>query len=118
MDDLLQQANFDRISKIIVNGKSLIIVFAKNKLYQGFYNSGFMSDEEVRKVIKEKTDWAYNAAIQKIDDDNYLLNIVPVENFGACPVTFNFGEKGFTHDILIRQLDIYMPIIRKFMLDN
>lgn len=118
MEEYLKKVNFDRISKVTINGKNLIIVFEKNIKYPGLYLYGYNSDEEIRTVIKENLDKAYKTAVQKIDDNNFLLNIVSKENYCNFPHTFNNDEKGLPHDLLIRQLDIYMPIIRKFILDN
>lgn len=78
-----------------------------------------LSEEEVPDFIKNNLEEAFKIAVRRRDDNTYILNI-------ACQdgnsLYFGFGAHGFFYicdrpDYIQRQLDVYMPIIQKFMFD-
>lgn len=69
-------------------------------------------DENIQKMIKDNLEEVFPLAICKTDEENYVLNIASVQNFG------NFSWKGkWGKEFLNQQLTAYMPIIQKFMAD-
>lgn len=99
----------DIISRIEVKDKVLIVFWSQSSY--GLW-SQFTSDKEVNNFIQTNTNEAFkNALIKK--DSRYYLNIVTVEKLGA----FEWKE-GWITSLLKRQLNIYMPIIKKFILDS
>ena len=93
------------ICTIEVKGKKLHVFY--NKQYRGLY-SFFSSDGRVEEYINNNIENAFFEAINTEEDGTYSLNIASILNFGA----FEWKNAG---DILHRQLNIFMPIIQKFV---
>lgn len=69
------------------------------------------SDDEVEKAILTHTDEVFNYAINKIDDNKFILNIASTEDFGD----FDWNGDIWSDNLLKKQLTIYMPLIQKFI---
>lgn len=96
------------IARIEVRGKILIVVY--NKCLPGLYKSD-TSDEEIRDYIRNNTEEAFSTAVQKHKDGYYILNIASVDNLGSLRWT------PFAKNLLNGQLEIYHPLIQKFIVD-
>lgn len=92
----------------IIFGKYRIVVFydkSKYGLHQ-LCSSDFKLSEYIQKNLRS----AFKDAIVPYKDGIFLLNIASTENLGA----FDWKH---AKDILDKQLQIFMPIIHKFMVD-
>lgn len=65
------------------------------------------SKENIQEYILQHTEEAFLSAIEKIDEDCYELNIASNFHF--------YGAAG--DDVYKRMLEIFMPIIQKFMVE-
>lgn len=90
----------------ISTGKYKLIVIY-NKLQGGLY-SFFSSDKRMYEYIQNNLEEAFVDAIRYKGESTFILNVASTENFGA------FDWKN-AEDILDRQLNLFMPIIQKFM---
>lgn len=90
--------------------KTLHIIY--DKIEKGLYCMLEADDEAIQKAISNSLDEIFPLAVRKIDEDNYVLNIAPDENFAA------FEWRGeWAKNLVNKQLSAYQPIIQKFMAD-
>lgn len=102
----------DYLAKIDINGRTLYIIY--NKMIEGLHSLGeVLPDNEVCVFIKDNIDIAYDYAINKNDEGSFVLNIASYENFGE----FDWDGDPWSDSLLKRQLEIYKPLIQKFMID-
>lgn len=95
------------VGQLIFGKYRLVIIYDKQQF--GLF-SFFSSDKRVGDYIFNNTESAFYEAIKEHSPGIYVLNIASVENFGA------FDWKN-AKDLLNKQLQIFMPIIQKFMAD-
>lgn len=82
---------------------------SENPTYYGL-SQMFEKDEEVKKFICENDiEEVIRLCISSYGKDKYILNLISAEQWAAMPVE---GERWMAK----RQLDIYMPIIKYFLL--
>lgn len=91
---------------INANDKQLRLIYSKREAGLFEYHS---SDKAMYAFTHEQTEKAFLLAVSKEADNLYELNIASTENFSMFD-----GWKSATA-LLHRQLDIFMPIIQKFM---
>ena len=98
---------YNPITVFKVKDTTLTVVY--DKTYSGLYEH-FSSDDRMYEYIQHYTEEAFLVAVNKIEDNNYILNIASTHNLGA----FEWhGEK----ELLNRQLSAFMPIINRFIVD-
>lgn len=95
------------ITQVTVKDKTLVVFY--DQLEYGLF-SRFYSDNEVKEYIDSNLKEAFSNAVFKKKNTPYFLNIASVERLGA----FEWRNNG-KH--LNRMLNIYMPIIQKFIED-
>lgn len=90
-----------------LNGEILHIINSNES--DGLYTNGkFESDAEVADFIKENLEIAIMCSIIKSNHNEYILNIFPIDGYGAMPTE---GEIQLTR----HQTEIYLPIIKYFL---
>lgn len=94
--------------RVEAGGYILYVIY--DKLLWGLYRC-FSSDERVGDYVYEYTEDAFSEAIRIYDANSFVLNIASVLDFGAF--VDNIPDKS----IIDSQLNIFMPIIQKFMVD-
>ena len=96
---------YNPITVIKVKDVTLSVVY--NKTCSGLYEF-FSIDDRMHQFLNSNTNEALLSSINKIDDQNYIINIASTMNLGA----FEWKNE---KDLLDRQLSAFMPIIEKFI---
>lgn len=91
----------------ILKIKEVTLTVIYDKSYCGLHNY-FSSDDRMCQFLKSNTDEAYLHSINKVDVNNYLLNIASTINLGA----FEWKNE---KELLNKQLLMFAPIINKFI---
>lgn len=93
------------IGQLIFGKYRLVLIY--NKTVSGLYTR-YSSDDELRDYIDNHLSTAFKEAIIPYKPYIYTINLASVTNYGA----FSWEKSG---DLLERQLSIFMPIIKEFM---
>lgn len=93
------------IGQLLFGKYRLVLIYDKRK--EGLH-SLFPADKDIAEFISNHIEEAFKKAITEYEPYIYVLNIASVENFGA----FTWEKAG---DLLNKQLNIFMPIIQKFI---
>lgn len=96
------------VTQVTVKDKTLVVFY--DQLEYGLF-SKFSSDNEVKNYITNNLEEAFDNAVFKKKNAPYFLNIASVEKLGVFK-----WEGSKLH--LNKMLDIYMPIIQKFIADT
>lgn len=93
-----------------VEARDNILYLVYNKSRWGLCDM-FKTDDLVGNYIHNSISEAYDSAVKKIGNKEWLLNIASTEDYGA------FKDDIPDKNILEYQLSVYMPLIQKFMVD-
>lgn len=99
--------NIKLVGQLIFGKYRLLLIYDKQS--EGLHQL-FTSDVEMGDYILQDTEKAFYSAIKMQNEYVFSLNTASTENFGA----FNWKD---AKDLLSKQLQIFMPIIQKFMAD-
>jgi len=103
----MEDIKLDVMYEIVAGKKKLSVIY--NKMYGGLHMF-FSADSRMYDYIHNHTEEAFYDAIVDIENGEYVLNIASTMNFGA----FEWKSEKM---LLESQLNIFMPIIQKFMFD-
>lgn len=95
------------ITQIVVKDKTLIVFY--DKLEYGLF-AKFEKDKDVESFIHNHLDSAFKEAVFKKENAPYFLNIASTEHLGAFHWKDNDGHLNY-------MMNIYMPVIQKFIVD-
>lgn len=95
--------------RVEVNNKVLSIIYDKGK--EGLHY--MKSDDEVKQNILLYTNEIFNYAVTRLDDKSYILNIASTEDYGD----FDWEGDPWSNSLLRKQINIYKPLIQKFIID-
>lgn len=113
MIQLLLQNIYGSMENLIqINYLGKILNIFYDKMEEGLHKE-FSSDMEIKTFIKNNINIAWKKSVVK-RDNHYFLNIASVEDFG----NFEFKGDPWSTQLLEKQLDIYKPLIRKFLCVN
>ena len=97
------------IGQILIKKYELIIIYDKLK---PSLSDNFDSDDNMTQYIKNNISDAFVSALKKYKDNTYILNVASTKNYG------HITEDNYKRNVIIqKQLNIFSPIISKFMAD-